>query len=394
MLGDVWEWTSSDFRAYPGFEAFPYPEYSEVFFGDSTRSCAAAPGRPAATSPAPSFRNWDLPERRQIFSGVPTPARRVQSGQAMDPITDSRAGHDRGPSRRRPGRRRPRAGRARGPLGDFKELPPKYFYDERGSELFEQITELDEYYPTRAERAILELHSPAIAAAADACNLIELGSGSASKTRVLLDAMRDAGCLETYVPVDISEEITRATAESLVDEYPGLRVHGVVCDFERHLELLPRRAPPDRLPRGHDRQLRSRGRAPGSWPGSQPLLGPRRPPPARHRPGQGPARLEAAYDDAQGVTAEFNKNVLHVLNRELRRRLRPRRLRAPRLLRRRQRLGRHPPALAGQTRWCRRPGAGDAGSSSRRGEEMRTEISAPSSPAPAWSESTPKPASR
>src|SRR5262249_8614438 len=123
-----------------------------------------------------------------------------------------------------------------------KELAPKYFYDERGSQLFEQITELDEYYPTRAEREILRDRSAEIVAAAGGpATLGELGSGSASKTRHLLSAMRDSGCLRTYVPVDISEEITQDTAECLVREYPGLEVHGLVCDFEHHLERIPDR---------------------------------------------------------------------------------------------------------------------------------------------------------
>src|SRR4029079_6550309 len=120
------------------------------------------------------------------------------------------------------------------------ELAPKYFYDERGSQLFEQITELDEYYPTRAERAILaERYAEIVDAAGAPRSLVELGSGSAAKTRHLLSAMRDAGCLHTYVPVDISEEIPHETAESLVREYPGLVVRGLVCDFERHLERIP-----------------------------------------------------------------------------------------------------------------------------------------------------------
>ena len=119
----------------------------------------------------------------------------------------------------------------------FKELPK---YDARGSKLFEQITELPEYYPTRAERSILESGAADIVAAAGPTTLIELGSGAAAKTRYLLDAMRDAGSLETYVPVDISEEITRRVAEELVSEYDGLRVHGVVCDYETHLERVPR----------------------------------------------------------------------------------------------------------------------------------------------------------
>src|SRR3954471_19487676 len=122
----------------------------------------------------------------------------------------------------------------------FKEIPPKYFYDERGSELFEQVTELPEYYPTRTERAILRQRSGEIVAAANPTTLIELGSGAAAKTRELLDAIAATGRLETYVPVDISEEITRRVAEELVDEYEGLRVHGVVSDYETHLERVPR----------------------------------------------------------------------------------------------------------------------------------------------------------
>jgi L-histidine Nalpha-methyltransferase len=200
-----------------------------------------------------------------------------------------------------------------------KELAPKYFYDERGSQLFERITCLPEYYPTRAEREILAERSPEIVAAAgEPAMLVELGSGSAAKTRHLLRAMRDAGCLETYAPVDISEEITHATAESLVEEFPGLAIRGLVCDFEHHLERVPNGA---------------RGRLVAFLGGTVGNLYPR---PRHEFLGRiaallGPedrlllgtdlvkdsTRLEAAYDDSQGVTAEFNKNVLAVLNREL-----------------------------------------------------------------------------
>ena len=198
----------------------------------------------------------------------------------------------------------------------FKELPPKYFYDERGSQLFEAITELPEYYPTRAERSILDDRGKDIVGAASPSTLIELGSGSASKTRSLLDAMRDAGTLQTYVPVDISEEITRETAETLVSEYAGLRVHGVVCDYETHLERVPReegaviaflggtignfRPAPRRSFLARIATL--------MYPGDRFLLG--------TDLVKDSARLEAAYDDSAGVTAEFNKNVLNVLNRE------------------------------------------------------------------------------
>ena len=200
-----------------------------------------------------------------------------------------------------------------------KELSPKYFYDERGSRLFERITELDEYYPTRAEREILSDRSAEIVAAAGSPpELVELGSGSAAKTRHLLSAMRDAGSLQTYVPVDISEEITQQTAERLVDEYPGLEVRGLVCDFEHHLERIP--------DAGERRLIAFLGGTIGNlypyqrrsfmcriaalmFPGDHFLLG--------TDLIKDPARLEAAYDDAEGVTAEFNKNVLEVLNREL-----------------------------------------------------------------------------
>ncbi|MGZ8666860.1 MAG: L-histidine N(alpha)-methyltransferase [Solirubrobacterales bacterium] len=205
-----------------------------------------------------------------------------------------------------------------GLAGELKELPPKYFYDERGSQLFEQITELPEYYPTRTERSILQSRGgEVIAAAGSPVTLIELGSGSAVKTRHLLDAMQEADCLETYAPVDISEEITRETAECLAAEYPGLEVSGVVCDFEQHLERISVDGP---------RLIAFLGGTIGNF-----YPAPRREFLARIAELLGPedrlllgtdlvketARLEAAYDDSAGVTAEFNKNVLHVLNREL-----------------------------------------------------------------------------
>jgi L-histidine N-alpha-methyltransferase len=199
----------------------------------------------------------------------------------------------------------------------FKELSPRYFYDGRGSELFEQITELPEYYPTRCERQILELNAPEICSTAgDPATLIELGSGSASKTRVLLDAMRDAGCLAAYAPVDISEQITRDTAVAIASEYE-ITVHGLVCDFERDLE---------RIPLGGPRVIALLGGTIGNFEPAQRasflarvanllgdedhfLLGTDL---VKDR-----APLEAAYNDSAGVTAEFNKNVLAVLNDRL-----------------------------------------------------------------------------
>ncbi|HET9120156.1 MAG TPA: L-histidine N(alpha)-methyltransferase [Solirubrobacterales bacterium] len=200
----------------------------------------------------------------------------------------------------------------------FKELSPRYFYDERGSELFEEITGLDEYYPTRCEREILETKASEISEAANRpASLIELGSGSARKTRVLLDAMREASCLEAYCPVDISEEITRDTAEAIASEYEGIRVHGLVCDFEFDLERVPVEGP---------RVIALLGGTIGNFAPHQRagflrrianLLGPE----DRFLLGtdlvKEPAILEAAYNDSRGVTAEFNKNVLAVLNRQL-----------------------------------------------------------------------------
>jgi L-histidine N-alpha-methyltransferase len=200
-----------------------------------------------------------------------------------------------------------------------KELPPKYFYDERGSQLFERITELEEYYPTRAERSILADRSGEIlAAAGEPATLVELGSGSAAKTRHLLSAMREVGCLGTYAPVDISEEITHDTAEALVEEFPGLTVRGLVCDFEHDLE---------RIPDGEGGRLVAflGGTIGNLYPEPRRaflsriagLLGPE----DRLLLGtdliKDKARLEAAYNDSLGVTAEFNKNVLVVLNNEL-----------------------------------------------------------------------------
>jgi L-histidine N-alpha-methyltransferase len=201
----------------------------------------------------------------------------------------------------------------------FKELPPKHFYDARGAELFDRICELPEYYPTRAERTILEQRSADIAALTGAGELVELGSGTAAKTRLLLSALYDGGTLRRYVPIDVTERMVRDCAEALVGEYPGLAVHGIVGDFERHLAHVP---PPEA-----PRIVAFLGGTIGNFtPGSRrrflrglaKLL----------RPGQDflllgtdlvkdPDMLEAAYDDRAGVTADFNRNVLRVINREL-----------------------------------------------------------------------------
>jgi L-histidine N-alpha-methyltransferase len=202
----------------------------------------------------------------------------------------------------------------------FKELPPKHFYDARGAELFDRICEQPEYYPTRCERAILETRSAEIVAATGAAELVELGSGTAAKTRLLLAAMHDAGTLDRYIPIDVTDAMVRACAHALVEQFDGLRVHGIVGDFERHLDRVPPPIPGrprivaflggtigNFTPGSRRRFLRSLARLVGD--DGYLLLG--------TDLVKDVATLESAYDDAAGVTAAFNRNVLHVLNREL-----------------------------------------------------------------------------
>ncbi|MFJ6852555.1 L-histidine N(alpha)-methyltransferase [Streptomyces sp. NPDC091271] len=195
-----------------------------------------------------------------------------------------------------------------------KTLPPKWFYDARGSDLFEEITRLDEYYPTRAEGEILIARAGEIAEASGARTLIELGSGSSEKTRHLLDALP---ALHTYVPVDVSESALAGAAEALLAERPGLSVHALVADFTHDLELPESPGPRlvvflggtlgNLLPEERAEFLRSvRARL---APGDGLLLG--------TDLVKDEATLVTAYDDAAGVTAAFNKNVLAVVNREL-----------------------------------------------------------------------------
>ncbi|MFF4363179.1 L-histidine N(alpha)-methyltransferase [Streptomyces sp. NPDC001604] len=201
-----------------------------------------------------------------------------------------------------------------GLTGTPKTLPPKWFYDAHGSELFEQITELPEYYPTRAEREILIARSAEIAAATHARTLIELGSGSSEKTRYLLDALTG---LHTYVPVDVSESALTQAGQALVAERPGLQVHGLIADFTARVTLPDTPGP---------RLIAFLGGTIGNLlpveraaffasirsllsPGDALLLG--------TDLVKDEKVLVRAYDDAAGVTAAFNKNVLTVVNREL-----------------------------------------------------------------------------
>jgi L-histidine Nalpha-methyltransferase len=199
----------------------------------------------------------------------------------------------------------------------LKELPPTWLYDDRGSELFEEITRLPEYYPTRAEREILLRHADDIAQLSAADTLVELGAGTSEKTRVLLDALANNGHLRRFVPFDVAEPTLVATAEAVAEEYPDVDVHAVVGDFRRHLGTLPRGG--RRLVaflggtignlRPDERAAMLRDLAATMVAGDSLLLGTDL---VKDR-----ARLVAAYDDSAGVTAAFNKNVLAVLNREL-----------------------------------------------------------------------------
>lgn len=198
-----------------------------------------------------------------------------------------------------------------------KSLPPKWFYDATGSDLFDQITRLPEYYPTRAEASILTERATEIAAASGADTLIELGSGTSEKTRMLLDALAARKSLRRFIPFDVDATVLEAAGAALSEEYPGLQLDAVCGDFERHL---------GELPRGGRRLVAFLGSTIGNLtpgpratflatlsealePGDALLLG--------TDLVKDTGRLVRAYDDAAGTTARFNKNVLAVVNREL-----------------------------------------------------------------------------
>ena len=198
-----------------------------------------------------------------------------------------------------------------------KELSPKYFYDERGSELFEEITQLPEYYLTRAERSLLEQRIPEIITAVRPCSLVELGAGSATKTRLILDEMRSSGCAECYVPIDVSKEFLEATSLQLAADYADIRITPVVSDITEPFTLPPLASPTlmaflgstiGNFPREPAIRLLSHV-AGVMGPSDRFLLG------ADLR--KDPEIINRAYNDSKGVTAAFNLNVLERLNREL-----------------------------------------------------------------------------
>ena len=320
-IGDAWEWTSSDFVAYPGFEAFPYREYSEVFFGDEHKVLRDGSWATRPRSPRPSFRNWDLPQRRQIFAGF-----RCARDAEDDAGRDRRPDRDRGPPTTATAAPRwratcaPACARAEGAGAEVllrRARLAALRADHRAARVLPDPGRArDPRHPLGRDPRRRRLPADADRARFRA---------QRRRPATCSTAMGEAGCLETFVPVDISEEITRETAASLVEDYPGL-------DGARprlRLRAGPRADPgrpsggrlvaflggtignlyPDHAPR---LPLPDRGAARARTTGSCSA-------PTWSRT---PRRLEPAYDDSGGVTAEFNKNVLAPQPRA-RRRLRP-----------------------------------------------------------------------
>ncbi|MBO0681047.1 L-histidine N(alpha)-methyltransferase [Mycolicibacterium sp. S2-37] len=198
-----------------------------------------------------------------------------------------------------------------------KSLPPKWFYDAIGSDLFDQITRLPEYYPTRAEALILRERSDEIAAASFADTLVELGSGTSEKTRLLLAALGDRGQLRRFIPFDVDATVLRSAGAALEQDYPGLDIAAVCGDFEEHLGKIPRDgrrlivflgSTIGNLTPGPRAQFLA-ALSDTMSPGDTLLLGTDLVKDAE--------RLVRAYDDSAGITARFNRNVLAVVNREL-----------------------------------------------------------------------------
>ncbi|WP_363298226.1 ergothioneine biosynthesis protein EgtB [Brevundimonas sp.] len=308
LSGEVWQWTSSAYAPYPGFKPTlgTAAEYNGKFMANQN----VLRGGAFATPPGharPTYRNFYYPQQRWAFMGLrlaedaPRAGRTETEDARTEDAQTAAFRHD----------------LVEGLSQGQKAVPPKWFYDAEGSRLFEVITALPEYYPTRQEMALLRDRAAALTAdfGPDAV-LVEFGSGASEKTRILLDAAPDLGA---YVPLDISEAALLDAVARLKTDYPNLRVRPVLGDFE-HLAPLP-----DDLPQG-----RRIGFFPGSTIGNlQPADAERFLTAARRMLGEGALFilgvdlvkeaeiLVAAYDDAQGVTAAFNRNLLVRANAEL-----------------------------------------------------------------------------
>ncbi len=324
MLGNVWEWTASAFAPHPSFEAFPYEGYSQDYFDGRHR---VLKGGSWATGPwvlRRTFRNWYGPGVRELFAGF-------RCARDVGPPAAARA--RRQAQRKRSPRLRwamlegPRepdsgAGVVQGLSAQPKTLPSKYFYDDRGSALFERICELPEYYLTRTERGLIEAHGQEIARATGPSDLVELGSGSANKTHLLLEAYLAREDRVRYVPIDVSQSILRHGAEALLAALAGLEVRALVGTYEQGLAALDQAlgGEADRRPRlvlflgsttgNLTPEMTERFLADlraGLRPGDHFLVG--------MDLRKDAALIERAYNDSDGVTAEFNLNILRHLNR-------------------------------------------------------------------------------
>lgn len=309
LFGDTWEWTSSAYLPYPRFCAAEgaVGEYNAKFMINQN----VLRGGSALTPPdhlRATYRNFFPADSRWAMTGV----RLVRdTDRQIQPI---RVDVHLGAEWSQPALEQDVT---RGLTSLKKVLPPKWFYDDLGSDLYDQITRVEEYYPARREIEILQERSISIAEIVQADTLIELGSGTSSKTALLLEPLCRDGRLETYVPFDVAEETLRKASEEIANRHPGLAVHGVIGDFQHHLS---------KITTGQRNLVILLGGTIGNFlpsdrakflaeisglmnPGDYFLLG--------TDLVKDVARLEAAYDDAQGVTAAFNKNVLQVINDRL-----------------------------------------------------------------------------
>ncbi len=307
MIGDVWEWTSSDFGGYAGFETFPYPEYSEVFFGNEYKVLRGGAWATRTGAIRGTFRTGTTRSAVRSSAGFDVPGTpeglmvmNAEAGARARMLEDIRWGLTQ----------------------PQKQLSSKYFYDTLGSELFEAITQLPEYYLTRSERRLLQDSVAHWLVDLAPTSLVELGAGSAQKTRILLSAMSAVGRGRVYAPVDVAGEFLAATAAALGRDYPSLTIRPQVKDITTPLAFADDLSPPvlfallgstlGNFEPGADVALLANVRS-SMKAGDAFLMG------ADLRPGAGKSigRLEAAYNDAQGITERFNLNILANFNREV-----------------------------------------------------------------------------